>query len=119
MKKPLPKLKFVVYKKTLPLPGTTHDFMYREHQLTDDDRQIVGFVVIQLLDWDGTTHEVVKHDCAHGKYHVHRYYEGPHSKVIALDDPISNELFLAAKRDVLENWQTYRERYIQKYLTNL
>ncbi|MEK6902431.1 MAG: hypothetical protein AABX02_02480, partial [archaeon] len=60
----------------------------------------------------------LKHDCAHGKYHVHRYYEGPHAKVVESNEPISHELYQLAKRDIVENGMSYRERFLIKYGIN-
>ncbi len=78
---------------------------------------MVSFVVLPLYAVNGIRHEIIKHDCAHGKYHIHRYYEGPHVKVVESSERISDKLYWSAKRDVLENWLNYRMRYVRKYLT--
>lgn len=109
-------MEFFWYRKTELLSGAVYDFIRTEIQLEKSTKKLESFVVMQQLDVSGVMHEVVKHDCAHGKYHVHRYYEGPHAKVIATTEPITNDLYWRAKRDVLKNWATYRERYIRKYL---
>lgn len=110
-------MKFVYHRKNKLLPNTTHDWIRTEVQLTPDRKTIVGFVVLQVYEIEDTMHEIVKHDCAHGKYHVHRYYEGPHAKVVMSEEPISDSLYQLAKRNILENGLIYRERFVRKYLT--
>ncbi len=109
---------FVWHQKTKLLPRATDDHIFTEVQLDTETKQVIKFVVIQWYDFEGVVYEVKKHDCAHGKYHVHNYYEGPHAKVIDSDEPITPDLVRRCRKDILENWLNYRERYIQKYLTD-
>lgn len=89
----------IFWTKINRLADSLHDTIYTEVQYDPDSKQITNFVVIQLVVYQEVTHEVKKHDCAHGKYHVHHYYEGPHAKVIETNEPITAELFWQAKKD--------------------
>ncbi len=109
---------FVWWKKIKLLPGATDDTIYTEIQYDQESKQIVNFVVIQLYEHNRVVYEIKKHDCAHGKYHVHHYYEGIHSKVIETTEPVAPELFRNARKDILENWFNYRMRYVRKYLND-
>lgn len=106
----------VYWKKLNRLPGALYDHIYTEVQYDSHSKKIVNFTVIQLIEYAEQTYEVKKHDCAHGKYHVHHYFEGPRVKATETTEPITSALYWQAKRDILENWQNYRERYIRKYL---
>lgn len=110
-------MEFVFHQKMKLLSGTTHDWIYTEAQLTSDKRMI-SFVVLLLFEEADTMHEIVKHDCAHGKYHVHRYYLGPHAKIEVSEEPISNELYQRVKLDVMENGVGYRERFMRRCVKN-
>ena len=111
-------MSIVLWKKINRLPDSLYDHIFTEIHYEQDTKQITNFVVIQLLEHEEVTHEVKKHDCAHQKYHIHNYYEGPHTKVINTTEPVTAELYWRAKKDILENWEEYRKRYIRKYFEN-
>lgn len=107
---------FVWHQKTKLLPGAIFDYIFTEIQLDIHTKQVTKFVVIQWYEHEGVIHEIKKHDCAHGKYHMHNYYEGTHTKEIDSDEPITPDLVRRCRQDILENWLNYRERYGQKTL---
>ncbi|MFH0970289.1 MAG: hypothetical protein V1776_02395 [Candidatus Diapherotrites archaeon] len=106
---------FVWWRKMKQLSDSPHDHIYTEVQYDRDVKKIVNFVVIQLFEYDGVVYEVKKHDTAHGKYHIHCYYERFHSAVIETDEPITAGLFHLAKKDICDNWKHYHYRYARKY----
>lgn len=104
----------IEYKKRTPLNAEETDFVYTEIILNAETKRLIGFVVLQTYEAAETSFQIKKHDCAHEKYHIHHYYLGMHAKTEESNESITTELFWRAKRDIIENWGSYRARFQMK-----
>jgi hypothetical protein len=104
------------YTKRTSLNLEETDFLYTEIILDSNSKKIFQFVVLQTYEPNEISIQIKKHDCAHGRYHIHHYYLGVHSKTEETTEPVTNELFYLAKRDIRENWLSYRKRFQGKTL---
>jgi len=92
------------------------DIVFYSFDTDAETRKLTGFCVIQLLELDGQTREVIKFDCAHGKCHVHRYYKFAEHKE-GLGREISTETLYECIDDIMKNWQKYRGWYMKSFET--
>lgn len=109
------KMEIKSFRKTKLLGNSFRDFIMTERQISLEPRALARFSVIQLLHTDEGICEVIKHDTAHGIYHIHRFYEGKDDKTEFPEERIDQGLFLRAKSDILENWKEYRDKFVRKW----
>ena len=75
-------------------------------------KRLAGFCVVQLMELNAETREVVKFDAAHGKCHVHRYCKFVEHKE-AISGEISPETMNMCIDDIMKNWKKYRGWYLK------
>jgi hypothetical protein len=88
-----------------------------EIDFDEDKKVVVNYCILLILQKGQQIHIVVKYDAAHGSNHVHKYYErldAPAEEVLPTD--VSSKAALVFKKDIMENWKQYVERYSRKWL---
>lgn len=104
------------YRKTKPLSKSLEDFLFTERQVSENPRKLVGFVAVQIFHYGKEPHQIIKYDTAHGIYNAHKYYQSLDEKEEFPEEQITDTLFEAAKKDILENWEKYKDFYVGKWL---
>jgi len=81
-----------------------------------DSKEIISLCIIQVFVHGEHMLEVIKYDSAHGRCHVHKYYENlddPGQDL--LDNQIGNSSIAEFKNDIRQNWAEYKRRYFRKW----
>lgn len=107
----------VIHKNRIVLGEETSDIVVTRVALNVDEKipVLVDFTVTQLLEWD-IIYPVVRYDCSHGYLNVHHYYESKNRRMDYIHQKPTTKLYEECKKDVLENWRAYREKFIRHRL---
>jgi hypothetical protein len=75
---------------------------------------------MQVFKHGEHTMEVIKYDSAHGRCHVHRYYENLNDcGQDLLDNQIGTSSIAEFKNDIKQNWIEYKRRYLRKWFNQM
>lgn len=92
-------------------PVTSDTFIRREQVI--ERGKVIRFVVQLEVELAGETKPVIRYDTAHGFAHIDRYnWNGKRKKErLAIVD--FNQALTLAERDLRQNWQVYRKRFLR------
>ncbi|MDD5163154.1 MAG: hypothetical protein PHD95_03020 [Candidatus ainarchaeum sp.] len=79
-----------------------------------ETKKVICFCVAQICLLGGKEHEVIKFDSAHGVVHAHRYYQRAKHAGENLNSEISSETAKEFKREIITNWQKYKQWFLSK-----
>ncbi|MDD5148726.1 MAG: hypothetical protein PHH08_04650 [Candidatus ainarchaeum sp.] len=80
----------------------------------NESKKVIGFCVAQVYVFGETEREVIRFDSAHDFVHVHRYYQRAKHEGEALQREISSETAKEFKRQILNDWQKYKQWFLLK-----
>lgn len=105
------------FKKKKPLNNNLEDFIITQIDFDTKLKKTIGFSAIQIYAKEEQIHEIIRFDTAHGYCHAHRFY----SQLKALPEKlpnidISQKGFDACREDIKNNWEKYKQKYIEKWL---
>jgi hypothetical protein len=81
-----------------------------------DNKIPIDFCFLLLFYKGEKVYEVIKYDGAHGKCHVHKYFEKKNSEgEECLPSQIDNKALITFKTDISDNWEEYINKYKKKW----
>ena len=99
-------------EKKIPLNKELTDFLIITLDFDfNSKKKLIGFCLMQVFYTEEKVIEIIKFDTAHGVCHAHRNYKDKKDS-----NKINRETFNELKKDVKQNWKTYKRLYINKWL---
>jgi hypothetical protein len=89
--------------------------MHRVHVRLEENpsSELRDFAIMQQTLRDGTWVDVVRYDCCHGSFHVHRFtWRGSESREQLGDRSNLDKKFRRATVDILKDWEQNWRRYL-------
>ncbi len=104
----MPEREFLIY-----LDPETRLCRYRHYHVSKG-KEIVEFRIQLEILVDEEWHSIVRYDTAHGK--AHRDILHPNDKQIKdwFEGYSVEEVLTIGQKDIMENWNTYREQFIKE-----
>lgn len=109
-------MEVTVFENMKALGGGSTDFLKTRVQLEVSGvvPQLIDFTVSQLHKLE-KTREIIRFDCSHGFLNVHRFYRSKTDRTDYPEQKPSTALYEECKKDILQNWQKYREYFMAKW----
>jgi hypothetical protein len=87
----------------------------KRHEHISDKGVIAGFIVQYEILHDGKWLPVVRYDSAHGFAHKDLMRPDGRKEKILIGAMDFNEALTMADKDISENWERYRERFLRRF----
>ena len=110
---------YIEHSRIRELDNTKQNRMRTNVLLEPMTKKLINFSILQLyIDQNKMTHPIILHDYSHDCYNIHKYYLGHEKRHEVYEEPLQDELYYRAKKDVLQNWRYYRNEYLGRFLPN-
>ncbi|MBI5632126.1 MAG: hypothetical protein HZA15_01435 [Nitrospirae bacterium] len=86
----------------------------KRHEHVSENNRIVSFVVQYEMLHEGKWTPVIRYDNAHGFAHKDLMNPDGSKDKILIGEADFNEALSMADKDIQENWEKYRQRYLRR-----